>query len=205
MKINKIHVIGLTGGIGSGKSSVLKELKRLGAKVIDADKISREIVRPHSSAWKKIVKEFGKKILKKNKQIDRHILGQLIFSDNSKRKILERITHPAIIARVKKQVKALKRKNRKSVIVIDAPLLFEAKLEKMMDKVVVVWCDKKCQVERLLKKTSLQRPEILKRIKAQMPIEKKKKMADLLINNSNDIKALKLKTKQIWDKISQAI
>ena len=200
---NKSLVIGLTGGIASGKSTVVKELKRLGAKVVDADSISREIVKPHFSAWRKIVRKFGRAILKKNNQIDRQKLGRIIFSNSSKRKMLERITHPEIISQIKKQLKKFIKKNKKSVIVIDAPLLFEAKLEKIADKVVVVWCSNKCQVERLLKKTSLKRSDIERRIKAQLPIEIKKKRADFSINNSNNIQVLKLKTKQFWNKLHQ--
>ena len=203
MKDKKFQVIGLTGSIASGKSSVLREFKRLGAKVVDADRISREIVRPHLPEWKKIVRKFGRAVLKKSGELDRQKLGRLIFSSASKRKMLERLTHPAIIAKIKKQVKDFIRRNKKAVIVIDAPLLFEAKLEKMADKVVVVWCAKKCQIERLLRKTSLRRSEIEKRIKAQIPIDIKKKRADFLINNSYNMARLKHQAKQLWDKIGR--
>jgi len=202
--IKKKHIIiGLTGGIASGKSTVLKEFKHLGARVVDADKISREIIRPRLPAWKKIVRKFGRAILRKNNQLDRKKLGRIVFSNVSKRKILERITHPVIISEIKKQVKKFVKESKKAIIMIDTPLLFEAKLEKMTDKVIVVWCTKKCQIERLLKKTSLNRPEIEKRIKAQMPIDIKKKKADFLINNCYNITKLKTQTKQLWDKISR--
>lgn len=174
---------GLTGGIASGKSLAAEELKRLGAYLIDADEIAREVVRPGLPAYKEIVSEFGDKILNTDKTINRKLLGQIIFADPKLRKKLEQITHPGILDEIDKRIAAIKNKKPHTMIVVNAPLLIEAGLHKKMEKVIVVYADEKTQIERLMKRDGITTDEAKNRIAAQMPLREKKKYADFVIEN----------------------
>lgn len=176
-------LIGLTGGIASGKSLVAKELKRLGAHLIDADEIARKVVNPGLPAYLDIVKEFGEGILNPDKTINRKALGKLVFSNPEIRKRLEQITHPRILDEINKNIKAVKGKNPDAIIVVDAALLIEAGLYKKMDKVIVVYADNKTQIERMMKRDGFTMDEAKNRISAQMPLQEKRKYADFVIEN----------------------
>ena len=176
-------LIGLTGGIASGKSLVAGELKRLGAHLIDADEIAREVVKTGLPAYNEIVKEFGEKILNPDKTINRKELGRIVFSNPELRKRLEQITHPRIRKKIEAEISAIKAKNPKAVIVVDAALLIEGGLYKKMDKVIVVYADEKTQIKRLTERDGLAIEDAKNRISAQMPLKEKKKYADFVIEN----------------------
>jgi dephospho-CoA kinase len=192
---NKTLVIGLTGGIASGKSSVARVLKKLGARIIDADKISRSILVRGKPAYKKVLKLFGNIITDRKKNIDRKKLAGIVFFNPKLRGSLEKITHPQIIAKINKEIK---RSSSKPVLVIDAPLLFEAGLQKTVDKTIVVWAPREAQKARLRARDDLNLRQINARIDSQLSLEKKKRLADHVIDNSRDIAALKLNTKKLW-------
>jgi len=181
--IKKPSVFGLTGGIASGKSTVLNEFARLGAKIIESDKIAHDIYLKGRPAYKKILAKFGKEVLTSNKDIDRKKLGNIIFSSRPKRKKLEKITHPEIIAEIKRQINKLSKNNR--IVVVDAPLLFEVKLEKMFKKIIVVWVPGKIQLQRLMKRDKITKTEAQKQISTQISLDKKKQMGDYVIDNSS--------------------
>ncbi|MCB4790602.1 MAG: dephospho-CoA kinase [Elusimicrobia bacterium] len=205
LRINKnkgVFLVGLTGGFGTGKTTVAKEFARLGAKVIDVDKIARDITKPGFDAYRDIVREFGTAILKKNKEIDRKKLADIVFNDNKKRKILEHISHPRIIGIVNKQIRSLG-KPKKHFVILEAPLLYEVGLDRYMDKNIVVWVPFKVQVSRIKKRDKLNRPEILARIKAQIPLNKKLKLADHKINNSLAGQKIKEQVKNIWEGLTK--
>ncbi|MFC1500942.1 dephospho-CoA kinase [Elusimicrobiota bacterium] len=205
MKKEKNHlVVGLTGGIASGKTTVAKEFARLGAKIVEADKISRQLFKPGQTTWKKVIKAFGKTILKKNKVIDRKKLSRIVFEDLKKRKKLEKITHSEIISEIKKRVNALYKDKR--VIVIDAPLLFEARLNSLMDKIIVVWCLQYEQIKRLKSRDKVQSDFALKQIKSQISLNKKKNMADyVILNSSRGEKAnLKRQVFNLWKELTKS-
>lgn len=176
-------LIGLTGGIASGKSLIAEKLKRLGAYLIDADEIAREMVMPGLPAYQNIVKEFGEGILNPDKTINRKALGAIVFSNPKLRNRLEQITHPGILGEIDKRVLAIKDKDTKAIIVVDAALLIEVGLYKKMDKVIVVYADEKTQIARLMKRDGLSYNEAKKRISAQMNLNEKKKYADFVIEN----------------------
>lgn len=176
-------LIGLTGGIASGKSLAAKELKRLGVYLIDADEIAREVVKPGLPAYKDIIQEFGEGILHPNQTINRKVLGSIVFSNPELRTRLEQITHPRIREKIDAEIAAIKAKNPKTVIVVDAALLIEAGLNKKMDKVVVVYADEKTQIKRLIKRSGFTMAEAKKRIASQMPLLEKIKYADFVIEN----------------------
>src|SRR3989339_808582 len=182
VKLKKPIVIGLTGGIASGKTVVMNELTELGAMAIEADKISRGIYLKGKPAYKKILKTFSESVLGPDREIDRKKLGEIVFENPLKRRKLEKITHPEIMKEIKSQINKLSRENR--LIIVDAPLLFEAKIQKMFEKTILVWASEDIQLTRLVQRDNITLEEAKKRISSQIPIEKKKKMADFVIDNS---------------------
>lgn len=197
-------VVGLTGGIASGKSAVLHEFSKLGAKVIDADKISREISAPGSPVWKRIVKIFGNDILLHDSTIDRKKLAEIIFKNASKRKILEKITHPAIIEKINNLTASLARGAKQKVIMVDIPLLYEKKLDKLFDKVIVVWVPQKMQISRLRRRDGLTHSQIRSRMKAQLPLSIKRSRADIVIDNSAGIATVRKQVRKIWGGLTKS-
>lgn len=194
-------LIGLTGGIASGKSLVAEELKRLGAHLIDADEIAREVVNPGLPAYKEIVKEFGEGILNPDKTINRKALGNIVFSNPKLRNRLEQITHPRILGEMDKRILAIQNKDPKAIIVIDAALLIEAGLHKKMDKMVVVYADEKTQIERLIKRDGLTADEAKNRISSQMPLQEKRRFADFVIENMEGKDKIKTEVKKIFKQL----
>lgn len=190
---SKRLIIGLTGSFGSGKTTVAKMFKSFGAQVIDADEIAHRIIHPGSQIYKKIISVFGENILKKNKAIDRDKLARIVFGNKNLLKKINRITHPEIIRMIKQRIKV----SQSKLIILDAPLLIEAGLKNLVDKLIVVKLDKRQQIERLLHKSPLKKPEILKRIKAQIPLQYKVRLADFVIDNSGRIKDTKRQAEQI--------
>ena len=176
-------LIGLTGGIASGKSLVAEELKRLGAHLVDADEIAREVVKTGLPAYNEIVKEFGEGILNPDKTINRKALGKVVFSNPEIRKRLEQITHPRIRKKIEAEISAIKAKNPKAVIVVDAALLIEGGLYKKMDKVIVVYADEKTQIKRLTERDGFTIKDAKNRLSAQMPLTEKRRYADFVIEN----------------------
>lgn len=198
-----LTVIGLTGGIASGKSTVSALLKEKGAAIIDADKIAREIMTKCKPAWHEVVDYFGDEILNEDKNdIDRKKLADIVFSDKAKLEVLNSITHPKIIEEIKRQVEEYKKAGKK-IIVIDAALLIEAGLNKIVDEVWVVAVNEEVQLQRLMtREKGITKDEAVKRIKSQMPLTEKLKFADRVIDNNSTIEETKNQVDKIWTKIS---
>jgi dephospho-CoA kinase len=191
-------IVGLTGGIASGKSTVSLLLKNKGAVIIDADEISRNILIPGKPAWTKVIEHFGEKVLRDDKNIDRKKLAQIVFSDKKELELLNSITHPIIIEEIKRQLEYYKKVDEE-VVVIDAALLLELGLNSLVDEVWVVAVDEKTQLERLmLREKNLSRKEALKRIKSQMPLQDKLKYAQRIIDNTGEIERTKKQLDEIW-------
>jgi dephospho-CoA kinase len=195
-KDNKI-IIGLTGSFGSGKSTVAGIFAAYGARVIDADKIARAAVRPGSKVYKKIVSSFGSRVLAEGKAIDRRKLAGLVFNDPKQLKRLNAIIHPEVIRIIKAKINSIK----KGVLVLDAPLLLEANLKRMLDCLVVVKISRDKQFSRLVKRRSLKRADILKRIKSQISQKMKLRFADFIINNSGSLANTRKQVAQIRRKL----
>ncbi|TMD41882.1 MAG: dephospho-CoA kinase [Chloroflexi bacterium] len=176
-----MRVLGLTGGIGSGKSLVASLFARLGAEVVDADQLAREVVEPGQPALAQIVESFGADILLPEGRLDRARLGQLVFADPSARARLNAITHPAILERMRQEIAA--RAGRDGLLVLDIPLLYESGRQNLVEKVVVVWVDRATQLERLTGRTGITAQAAQQRIDSQMPLDEKRARADYLIDN----------------------
>ena len=198
-----MKVIGLTGNIASGKSVVASMLQDLGAKVVDADDIARKVVEPNEPAWREIVNTFGRDILNPDETINRKKLGEIIFNDNEKRKILNNITHPKIIQKVRERVKTYKNENVEVVIIEAALIVEKGGLKDLIEKLIVVTSEEEAQIKRLTKRNSLSKEEALSRINSQMPTSEKALHADYIIDNSGTIDKTQDQVKSIWNKITK--
>lgn len=190
-------IIGVTGGIASGKTTVVKEFKRLGAIGIDADKIAHEKCIPHTRTWQRIVKTFGDNIINHACVINRKKLGELVFSDPEKLIKLNRITHPVIIKEIKKRIKYIGQKHEDCVIIIEIPLLFETNLTSLVDIIVVVKVSQKIQIARLMQKNKLNLSQAKARIKSQIPIRRKAEQADYVVSGEALITQIRARIQNI--------
>jgi dephospho-CoA kinase len=183
-------VIGLTGGIASGKSTVSNMLKEMDITVIDADVEARLAVEKGEPAYQKIIAEFGDDILLDTEEIDRVKLGSIIFHDAEKRQLLNGIVHPEVRNRMHNQVEAAKVRGEQ-VMVLDIPLLFESKLTHMVEKTILVYVDRDIQLNRLMERNDLSLEDAEARISSQMPLSDKVALADAVINNNGSISETK--------------
>jgi dephospho-CoA kinase len=179
-------VIGLTGGIASGKSTVSAMFADLGITVVDADIEARLAVEPGEKAYNDIVSQFGKEILAEDGTINRPKLGSIVFNNEEKRLLLNSIVHPAVRERMAQKREAAEAANEKAVV-LDIPLLFESKLTALVEKIIVVYVNDKTQLERLMTRNGFSREEALARINSQMPLGDKVGLSDAVIDNSGSI------------------
>ncbi len=177
-------VIGLTGGIATGKSLVTDYLERKGIPVVDADRIARNIVRKGEPALVEVVSEFGSGILHPDGTLNRERLGERIFGDSGERKRLEAILHPRVYDRAWEEIRGIRKADRHALVIFSVPLLFESGHEKEVDRVIVVYADEATQLRRIMKRDGLSERAARKRIAAQLPIEEKRKRADFVIRNT---------------------
>ena len=191
-----MRVLGLTGGIGSGKSTVAEMFAELGAEIIDADRLARDVVEPGQPALDEIVTRFGSGILLADGRLDRHQLGRLIFADAAARADLDAITHPRIRERMEAAVTA--RRDRKGVLILDIPLLYENARTQLVEEAIVVWVDPPTQVRRLIERGGLTAEEIRQRIAAQMPLDEKRALADYVIDNRGSKDATRRQVEAIY-------
>ncbi|MGN8045979.1 dephospho-CoA kinase [Bacillus sp. 22190] len=179
-------VIGLTGGIASGKSTVSQMIKEKGIRVVDADIIAKEAVSKGSAALHQIVQTFGEEVLLPNGELNRQQLGAIIFSDEEKRKKLNAIVHPEVRKEMLEQ-RDEGVSNNETFVVLDIPLLFESKLEGLVDRIIVVYTTPELQLSRLMNRNDLSEEEALNRIHSQQPLEEKCQKADCVIENTKDL------------------
>ena len=179
-------VIGLTGSIASGKSTVSQMFSKFNIPVVDADHLSRKVVEPGEPAYNKIVETFGFQILQDDRTIDRKRLGKIIFSDEEKRQQLNSIVHPQVRKEMLEERDAYKAEDYPAVV-LDIPLLFESKLTSYVDRTMVVYVDEEIQLKRLMERDQSEREEAEERIQAQLSIAEKAKMADAVIDNNGSV------------------
>jgi dephospho-CoA kinase len=194
-----MRIIGLTGGIASGKSSVARILEALGVVVVDADQLAREAVAPGEEAYRSIVAEFGEGILNPDRTINRKALAKIVFADSAARRRLERITHPAIARLAEERLAALRNRGT-PVVVYMAPLLIEAGVTSRVDEIWVVYADRETQVARLMLRDGLSRDEALQRLAAQMTMEEKRTYGRIVIDNSGTPEETERQVKDLWER-----
>ena len=195
-----MKVIGLTGGIGSGKSTVSQLLAGLGAPIIDADKIGHEVFKPNTEAWREVVAAFGKQIITANSTIDRKKLGTIVFGNPEARARLNQIMHPRIYDVVKAQLEEYQRQGA-AVVVLEAPLLLEAGWTSLVDEVWVTTASEDTLLKRLRERTGLSELESRTRIRSQLPTEKRIRQADVVIDTDCNLDELKAKVRELWQRL----
>ncbi len=179
-------LVGLTGGVATGKSTVADMFRRCGALVIDADVLARDVVKPGKPAWKEIVKTFGTGVLHSDRTLNRQALGAIIFRHPAKRQALEQIIHPRVAREQKRLTRDAARKDPNAVVIYDVPLLFEVGIDKRVDTTIVVAADRETQILRLKKRNGLSRAEAVRRISSQMPLTEKRRRADYILEGTMD-------------------
>jgi len=194
--------VGITGGFATGKTVVADILRRLGAKILDADKIAHNVMQPDTAVWKKAVDYFGENILRKDRFINRKKLAKIIFADSMKRQKLNQFTHSYIIREIKNKIKADAKNYSIDVLALDAPLLYEAGIEYLFNRVIVVKCSKDVQYKRAKKRSRLSSKEIFQRVNSQWPLEEKVKRAHFVIENSGSIDETMKQVKKIWEELT---
>ena len=195
-------LVGLTGGMGSGKSLASTFFQELGAYIIDADLICRKLMEPGQPAMKEIFQKFGNDIIDNSGILNRKRLGQLIFYDSKKKKVLENILHPKVFEIEKFDYKSICKVNPEALVIVDAALLIESENYKNMDKIVVVVSDEKTRIKRILSRGKWNYDEVVARLKNQMKSEEKIKYADFILDNSKNKGHLKEQIKMLFTKLS---
>jgi len=177
-------VVGLTGGLASGKTTVARLFKSLGARIIDADQLARTVVEPGKPAWRDILREFGPQVFNSNKTINRHALANIVFGAPRKLQLLQKIIHPRVAREQAKQAKIIQQRTPHAVIIYDAALLLEAGAQNRMDHVIVVTADRTTQLDRACRRDGLSKNQALQRIKQQMPLRRKLEYADAVLDGT---------------------
>jgi dephospho-CoA kinase len=195
-----VKLFGLTGGIASGKSTVAAIFRRLGAAVINADELSREVVQPGQAAWKEIVETFGSDILQKDQSLDRKKLRTIVFHNPEARKKLEAIIHPRVRSLAEQRMRELAAAGS-SIIAYEVPLLFEAQIHLWLRPVILVACDPATQKQRLRQRDQLTDIEAQQHLNAQMALEDKRKLADYVIENTGSLEDLEQQVRAVLQKI----
>jgi dephospho-CoA kinase len=191
-------LVGLTGGIATGKSTVDAILRELGARIIDADVLAREVVEPGEPALAEIAAAFGPGVLGPDGRLDRKALGAIVFADPDRRLKLEAMMHPRIRERFQQQIDALTAKEFRGLVFFDAPVMIESGNYRNMDRLVVVITDEPTQITRLMARDGVDRDEALRKIGSQMPLAEKAKLADYVIDNSGARPATEARTREVY-------
>ena len=190
--------IGLTGGIASGKSTVAAMFVELGARSIDTDLIARQVVAPGGPVLQSIVNAFGPEVLDANGGLDRPRLRERIFKDREARKKLNAIVHPAVAAGVQAEFARIEQEDPKAVALVDVPLLFETNTEKRYETIVVVYVPPQMQVQRLMARDGVSQEAAEQSLKAQMPLEEKRKKAQFVVDNSGTLQETRKQVRAVW-------
>jgi len=195
-----MKVIGLTGGIGSGKSTVSQFLAELGAIIVDADRVGHEAFKPGTGLWREVVAAFGRQIVTPNGDIDRKKLGEIVFDNAESLSQLNRVMHPRMYDMVKAQLEGHRRQGL-GVAVLEAPLLIEANWTSLVDEVWVTVASEATVLKRLQERTGLSKEESLARISSQLPSEERIKHAGVVINTDCSLYEVKTRVKELWDRL----
>ncbi len=196
-----MKIIGLTGGIATGKSIVSSVFKELGAIILDADVIARLVVLSHQPAWEDIVEYFGPEVVNEDESLDRAKIGEIVYNNPDSLKELNRFTHPRIMQYYKDELRRIKLEQPDAIVVLEVPLLYETNMDKLCQQVVVVYVDRETQIKRLMKRDNMSYADAVRRVDAQMPMEEKVRRADFVIDNRGSIVETKEKSTRYYNEI----
>jgi dephospho-CoA kinase len=195
-------IVGLTGGIASGKSTVAQIFRRAGAAVVDADAIARRVVEPGQPAWQSIKAEFGEQVIKPDGTLNRPLLGKLVFTDEILRRRLEGIIHPKVRDRMIQEVARIIDASPDALVIKDIPLLFETGMTDGLSEIIVVYVPMAIQLERLMLRDAIDSEAARERIMAQMPIEEKRRLGTMVIDNSDDLSHTEAQAMRIYAELA---
>lgn len=193
--------VGLTGGIASGKSAVSKTFARLGAKVLDADEVAREVVQPGQPAWTKLRQAFSQEFFHPDGRVKRSKLRKLVFADPSKRRELNAIVHPEVMKEINRRTEQSSPAVQDEVVVVDVPLLLEVGMAHRFDKVIVVYVSEKVQIGRLKERDGISEEEAKQALSAQIPLSRKLEQADYVIDNSGSPEETRRQVEKVWQEL----
>lgn len=195
-------IAGLTGGIATGKSTVAAMLQAAGAVIIDADVIAHAVIRQGRPAWGRIVEHFGPDVLLPEGEIDRGRLGDIIFKDARQKEVLNGIVHPEVFREMEAQIRAAASDRPGAVIILDVPLLIETGMQAALNTVILVYSPEAVQIQRLMARDHLSATDALARVRSQMPIEEKRRLAGIIIDNSGTIAATRARTLEVYQRLN---
>lgn len=193
--------VGLTGGIACGKSTVARMLVENGAILIDFDELAHAVQEPEGNVWREIVSHFGEDILHADRTIDRRRLGETVFADREKRELLNRIVHPAIFAEWQRRLEEIRKTSPHAIVISDIPLLIEAGMKELVDLLVLVYITPEEQIRRVMVRDGFSREEAERRLAAQMPIDEKLRLADIVIRNEGLPEETRRSVSEAWENI----
>ena len=191
-------LVGLTGGVATGKSTVAEMFKRCGARTIDADLLARAVVEPGKPAWRAIVTAFGKTVLNPDRTLNRRVLGAIVFQNPSRLRRLEQIIHPPVARQQAKLTRQAAREDPKAVVIYDVPLLFETGIDRRVAKTIVVTADRETQIARLKQRNGLTRADAIRRIRSQMPLKQKVAAAHYVLDGTNPRTRLRAQVRRLY-------
>ena len=195
-------VIGVTGGVGSGKTTFVQAFEKLGATIINADMIAKELTDKNDRIRTALKNKFGPGIFNQKGVLQRRKLGRLAFSDACKLKLLNNIMGPALIKEIKSRICGFRKNDKAAIVVVDIAILFEAGIESQFDKIIVITAPVENRIKWLRKERNWHEEEVLERMRSQMSIEEKRRRADIVVNNSGTIQELHQRAREIYNKLT---
>ena len=205
VKYKNPKMIGVTGGIGSGQSTVCEYLKEFGCKVIDVDKKAKQIIQKDKGLQADLKKTFGNQIFDRNGQLNRRLLASIAFQEEEKTMQLNRLVHPKMVAEVVEEMENARFSQKYPLIVIDAALIYEISIEQMFAHVIVVFTSLEKRVQRVMKRDEQTREEVMARVRRQIDLQEKKKWADFVIDNDGGLEDLRKQTEKVFEKMTDDI
>jgi dephospho-CoA kinase len=193
--------VGLTGGIASGKSTVSGIFASLGAKIIDADAVAREVLLPGQPAWTRLRQAFGQEFFHPDGTVKRKQLRKLVFADPEKRKLLDSIVHPEVMKEINRRSESWSSSEQAGVLLVDVPLLLEVGVANRFDKVIVVYASESAQIKRLMQRDGIAEEEAKQTLKVQMPLSKKVEQADYVIDNNGTTEETQAQVQRVWQEL----
>lgn len=201
IKFNNPKVIGVTGGIGSGQSTVCEKFKRLGCKVINVDEKAKLVIQKNKTVQAEIKKEFGNKVFFRDGKLNRKLLASIVFEDENKTQTLNKIVHPRMVADVVEEMESARFSGRYPLIIVDAALIYEISIEKLFEAVIVVFSNQNQRVQRVVKRDNVKKEEVIARMNRQIPLAEKQKWADYVIDNRGEVSDLDKQVQKVFDEL----